>query len=329
MRVLLRADAGAAIGAGHLARCVALAEEAVRRRHPVVLCGEVGGAGWLARRLDELGVPVVPATGPLGAQVRELAADVVVVDHYSLGGDLRGEVNAAGATLVSIEDGPFGRRAADVVVDANLTSRARPEDGTPVVVRGPRFAPLREAVLAARARRAAGVPVGDVARVVVVLGGSSAGKAVSAVLTALAGTGHRLEVEAISASGGVDVPATAAHQRITVHPPRPDLPELLAGADLVVSAAGVTLLELCCLGVPMALLRLADNQAAGYRAAVERGLAVGLGDAGALVAKPSGAVETLRALIADRERLARLGALAAATVDGRGARRILDAVRGK
>lgn len=303
--LLLRADAGPAIGVGHLSRCVALAEAALSRGWRVALCGDVGSAGWLAGNL-----PVLPA-GDLAEQAK--GADAVFVDHYGLG-----ELPAIRdvTTLVSIEDGQFGRRAADVVVDANLTSAPRPVDGSPVVLTGPRYAPLRAEVRSARAARQAG---GSPPNVVVVMGGGAAGEPVAAALTALRDTGVPMNVRAIS-SAVVPVPDAAPGQRLTVEGPTTGLPALFASADLVVSAAGVTLLELCCIGVPTALVQLADNQAAGYAAALERGLAAGLGT------DPRRSTETLRALLLDADRRAALAATARSTVDGWGASRILDAI---
>ena len=146
--LLLRADAGPSIGVGHLSRCVALAEAAVARGWRVHLAGSVQGADWLLARLSALDVPVVAATDLTAGD-----PDVVVVDHYGIG-ELP-EVRAA-ARLVSFEDGDFGRRAADVVVDANLAPAVRPADGSPLVLAGPRFAPLRSDVVAARRRGSPG-----------------------------------------------------------------------------------------------------------------------------------------------------------------------------
>lgn len=308
--LLLRADANPAIGVGHLSRCVAFADAALARGWHVVLAGTLTGADWLAARLS--GVDVV-APGPLAAQAAELGADVVLVDNYALGElpDVRDV-----ARLVSMEDGPFGRRAADVVVDANLAPLPRPADGSPMVLTGPEFAPLRKEVVGARgASRIAADPP----EVVVAMGGGAAAEAVTAALVALRDTGLPMNVRAISPYT-IDV-APGEGQRFTVSRPTPALPSVLAQADLVVSAAGVTLLELCCLGVPAALVQLTDNQALGYRAAVSGGLAAGLGETADLV----DAAPRLRALLTDPEARAALGRTASSVVDGHGADRILDA----
>lgn len=286
--LLLRADATPATGVGHLSRCVALATAARSRGWDVALCGSFTAGRWLLGAL-----PVVSAPEP---------ADAVVVDHYGI------DRFDADGLVVSMEDGEFGRRRADIVVDANLYVGPRPDDGSPVVLRGPAYAPLRAEILDARFARTGGaVPP----KVVVVMGGGAAPSSVAAALTALRDTGVPAEVVAISAA---PVPG------FEVTPPTPDLPSLFAAADLVVSAAGVTLLELCCIGVPTALVQVADNQAVGYGAAVEQGVAAGLGT------DPRAHVALLRTLLADASVRKALGDKARTTVDGRGADRILDAM---
>jgi spore coat polysaccharide biosynthesis predicted glycosyltransferase SpsG/ribosomal protein S18 acetylase RimI-like enzyme len=286
--LVLRADATPSTGVGHLSRCVALATAARARGWNVALCGTFTAGQWL---LGDLPV------------VEELPkADVVLIDHYGLD-----NVSLPSLT-VSMEDGEFGRRRADIVVDANLYTAQRPEDGTPVVLRGPTYAPLRAEIREARATRGGGATP---PKVVVVMGGGAAPSAVAAAVAALRETGVPASVLAVSAT---PVPG------VEVIPPTPNLPSLFAEADLVLSAAGVTLLELCCIGTPAALVQIADNQAAGYKAAVNQGLAAGLGT------DPREHIETLRTLLLDHNHRESLGAKAKTVVDGRGADRILDAM---
>lgn len=310
--LLLRADGGPSTGVGHLARCLAFAEAAVGRGWETVLAGDLGGATWLAERFAALEVPVRPAPADLAA---DLAADVVLVDHYGVG-----ELPAvrARSRLVSVEDGRFGRRAADVVVDPSLAQATRPPDGSTVYLAGPRFVPVRADVVAARRARTGAA--GDPPRVVVVMGGGAAAPTVAAALTALRDTRLPMSVRAVAA-GEVPLPDPAPGQHFTAGPPTPALPGLLAGADLAVSAAGVTLTELCCIGVPAAIVRLVDNQATGYRTALDLSLAAGLGTPADLPA----ASGTLHDLLRDPDRRAALARAGAATVDGDGPARVLDA----
>jgi spore coat polysaccharide biosynthesis predicted glycosyltransferase SpsG/RimJ/RimL family protein N-acetyltransferase len=254
----------------------------------VALCGTFTAGQWLIGDL-----PVIPALVP---------ADVVLIDHYEL------NPPTLPSLTVSMEDGEYGRRRADIVVDANVYTTPRPDDGSPVVLRGPAYAPLRAEIRAARQARTAG---STPPKVVVVMGGGAAPSSVAAAVTALQATGVPAEVVAISS---VPVPG------VDVISPTPKLPELFASADLVVSAAGVTLLELCCVGVPAALVQIADNQAAGYQAAVSQGLTAGLGT------DPRDHVDVLRHLLLDENARKALGQKAMAAVDGQGAERILNAI---
>ncbi|MDQ3577043.1 MAG: spore coat protein [Actinomycetota bacterium] len=306
----LRADAGPGLGLGHLARCVAYAEEAVNRGWQVNLIGDLVGGAGLRTRLRDLGVPVLPSEC-----FPHIESDVVLIDHYGVGTVDR-------PFVVSMEDGPYGRRRADVVVDCGLAPMARPDDGSPIVLTGPQFAPLRANVRAARVTRATNS--GDApARVTVVMGGGDSTVAVEAALTALRATGLPLDVLAVS-TGEVRLPVPLPEQTFSQCGPRDDLPTVFANSDLVVSAAGVTMLELCCIGVPMAVLTTAGNQRRTYTEAVRQGIAVGLGAIEDW--DVSVAAHALSVALRDPIAMRSVSTTAAATVDGEGARRVLDKI---
>jgi spore coat polysaccharide biosynthesis predicted glycosyltransferase SpsG len=312
VRLLLRADASPSIGAGHIARVIAYAERAVTRGWSVHFSGLVDNAEWLAARFAELGVPCLPPV-PLGP-----GYDAVLVDHYGLG-DVREEVNAAGALLVSIEDDVFGRRPADIVVDSGFAPGPRPDDGSDVLLRGVAYAPLREAVV--RTRR---VPSEPPLHVTVVLGGGAEwAETVGLLLRALRDTELPFVVDAL-VRGEPVLPSPRPGQTIRVSPPSPALLDILATTDVAVSASGVTFVELCCLGVPTAAVQLVDNQEAGYRAALDLGLAAGLGSARTLADRLPEVTGVLRALLSDASLRGALSATASSTVDGRGVDRVLD-----
>jgi spore coat polysaccharide biosynthesis predicted glycosyltransferase SpsG len=122
-------------------------------------------------------------------------------------------------------------------------------------------------------------------------------------------------------------------QRLRPIPPTDDLPALITAADLVVSAAGTSTWELCCLGAPAALVCVVENQRESYHRVIAAGVAAGLGELPRLTDPgPAGAqarqeARTTRGdLLADPGRRATLAARAWATVDGRGRSRVADAV---
>ncbi|MEV1294395.1 GNAT family N-acetyltransferase [Pseudonocardia sp. NPDC049635] len=335
MRLLLRCDAGRSTGVGHAVRCAAVAEAAAAAGHEVLWSGRLDGLAWLwaglagadGHRPPGTVLPPADDAGSLAGLAGEHRADAVHVDHYLLGDDLRGPLNSAGIVLCTVEDFTTGRRPGDVVVDPNLGAdgHPRPDDGSGLLLRGPAYAPLRAAVRRARRERDAARPAGRPPRVLVVMGGTDAAGLLPRVVAALDAAGAPAEVDVVVPPGRSPRLPAAGPARFRPVAPLPDLPAAMAGADLVVSAAGTTVWELCCVGVPMALVRAADNQAEGYRTVVASGAAAGLGGIDDL-AEPEPAGAVLRALLTDPDRRAALARRARTVVDGEGAGRIVDAV---
>lgn len=114
-------------------------------------------------------------------------------------------------------------------------------------------------------------------------------------------------------------------QTVRPVPPTGSLPSLMTEANLVVSAAGISTWELCCLGAPAALVCVVDNQRASYTRVVQHGMAAGLGELPELTvagvpgrAARATAARTLHGLLSSPQRRASLAARAWSTVDGRG-----------
>ncbi len=304
LAVGLRCDADGARGVGHLARCAALAEEAVARGHDVTLMGRYDGqvADRLLAPLLALGVRVDP---------HARGVDILHTDAY----DAPEPVSNSAAVHSRMHDGAFGLGAADLLVDPTPGSDAAHgsagEPGPPYHLRGARYLPLRQAVVAARTARSEGTgssghrAAPSVPRrlvVTVVVGGTDPGRLRPALLAALAAT-------------GIDV---------DVRGPGPTLLADLVESDLVVTAAGTTLWEACVIGVPAAAVRAVDNQGPGYAEAVHRGAALGLGGP-AEVRDTAACSRQLAGLLADAERRQDLRLAGSALVDGLGAWRLVSA----
>jgi spore coat polysaccharide biosynthesis predicted glycosyltransferase SpsG len=338
MRFLLLCDGGGAMGVGHVIRSLALAEAAVAAGHDVVVAGHFEGS-FVQGQLAMAPVEVVQLAAPLADQdpqpvidlVSERRPDVLHVDSYEAPARLRelGEL-----VLSNVEDGTFGRRTADVVVDPTLGAElvARPDDGSTWLLRGSRYAPMRQRVIDARQLSKA---VGEVARrVLVVMGGTDPVGLAPAAVKLLASTGLALEVTVIAVGENAERARAAAHGSalsLSILAPVDDLAAMMRGQDLVVSAAGTSVWELCCIGVPMALIWAVDNQRDGYDRVVASGAALGLGgperaesDLGG--SEPSGhdrAVGLLRAVLTDSRARAGLARAGRDVVDGLGAWRVV------
>lgn len=299
MRLVICAASTAAAGAGHLARCLAVAEEARSRGWAVSMPRDPTAPLWLASLMEASGAQLIAPGPPLESMVRGTGA-VLLLDGYDFDSDLRARVHAVGGLLVNIEDGEYGRRPADLVLDPGICaeSRDRPDDGSGTVLRGAGFALIRRAIR--EPVRAPAVMGSAVSRVLVVMGGTDAAMLTDLVIDIIEGLGPGMRPE--MARGN-------------------ELGQQLAHADLVVSAAGVTALEACVVGTPMALIQVADNQALNYVELIRSGNAFGLGDAERVRTHPTEVAVELRRFLdgdihLDRKPL----------VDGKGASRLCDAI---
>jgi len=378
MRVLLRCDGGGPLGVGHVIRSLALAEAAVDAGHEVVVAGHFEGS-FLQGQLAAAPVEVAQLSAwaadgdlqPLIDLVRRLRPDVLHVDSYLAPDRLRVLVTSTGGgaglgdedptslVVSNMEDGTFGRRPADVVVDPTFGAElsARPADGTPWLLRGSRYTPVRQRVIDARRRasddrasddrasdhrasdhRASDDRgpddnvggVGQVARsVLVVMGGTDPVGLAPGAVELLARTGLALEVTAIAVGENAErVRAAAQGSRLSLNvlAPVDDLAAMMSAHDLVISAAGTSIWELCCIGVPTAVAWAVDNQREGYERVVAAGAAIGL--CGPELGRyelggDERAVDRLKRALTDPEVRARLVRAGRQIVDGLGAWRVV------
>lgn len=308
---------------GHLMRSLALAEEAIARGWDVTVLGDLSPA---AQDLTQHVVPSITLRPvPRDACARALAdagpVAVLHLDTYWLS-----EVPGTAASIISnMQDASYGVLTTDLSIDANLGAECRPPGGggSRHYLLGVDAVPIRRQVRDRRQDRSVrpGPP-----RVLVVLGGTDPQRLTTRVVEAL---GDLLDDVALTVvcpdSQRTDVDRVVGARRgtTTVVPFLPDLPRTASEHDLVVSAAGTSVWDFACLGVPMALVCAVDNQLPGYRAVLGSGIALGLGE------PPHADLEerigALAGLLQSPGRLAALRDAGRRLVDGRGAWRIVSA----
>jgi len=348
MRVLLGCDGGGGLGVGHVMRSLALAEAAVAAGHDVVVAGQFEGS-FLNAQLAAAPVEVAPLSVRMADPdlhgfldlVQRLRPDVVHIDSYGTPGRLAEMLASARVEVVlsNVEDGTFGRRPADVVIDPTLGAErvARPRDGTTWLLRGSRYTPVRRRVIEAGRKSGRGSsdavaaslgatePEGQVGHsVLVVMGGTDPMGLAPLAVGLLARTGLALEVTVIAGDENAGPARTAAEGSLlslNVLAPVNDLPALMSSHDLVISAAGTSVWELCCIGVPAAVVWAVDNQREGYDQVVAAGAAIGLGGPG--FGADEHAVDLLTRALTDSRLRAGLVRAGRQVVDGLGAWRVV------
>lgn len=242
--------------------------------------------------------------------------DVVVFDGYGFTGDHHRSARACAATVAAIDDTGGGRYDVDVVVNPNPASPSgyTVEGGTRLLI-GPRYALLR------REFRIPRPPRSDGGGLLLTFGGTDPA-GLGRRVTDLLASWCPFERVRLVIGPGASINDVSPHQWLETvcDPPAPAA--VFHGADAAISAAGSTTWELLALGVPVALVRVADNQRVVVEGAVAAGAALDAGTAESLE-------ETLPSAL---ERLARpavrhaLSAAGHQLVDGHGAERVFSAL---
>lgn len=337
-RIGIRCDVGQSIGVGHLMRCAALAEEMIQRGWHVEFCTNADSVSIAKARLTELGCEWRPALDTPAEHIvwaTRSSLDATVFDSYILGSTVSLELSRMMPTLAFI-DGHARGQSAHIYVDQNYGAERMPWNpadsagrcrerlaGSEYAVLADRFLRLR----AASARRSKARH--DALSVVVLLGGTDSKGLGQTVIDGIS----RCEVPLnVSVFGGRCGGSTGNQldrnpQAIRHIAPTLDLGRLLVNADLVVSAAGSSLWELCLLGKPVAALAVALNQVPAYGRLVADGVVFGLGDASSKRLNPARVAHGLETVLIDRNLRELLADRAYRVVDGGGKVRVVDALK--
>lgn len=340
--LLIRADASTEIGSGHLMRCLALAQA----------WQETGGAvcfalAWptptLETRLQAEGMTVVHLTDIAVGSSADADATIalaqqrnvewVVVDGYHFDAAYQRQIKQAGLSLLFIDDYAHASHYyADIVLNQNIYARAEMYASREPYTRlllGTEYALLRREFWAWRDWQR---PISDKARKILVsLGGGDPDNMTLTVIQAL----QQLPDDdwtAIVLVGGQNphyhelATAVANDPRIQLRQNATNVPELMAWADIAVSASGSSSWELCFMGVPTLLIVLAENQ---------RPIAKGLANQRAIIdmgwhrsLQPMHIAQSLQLILSDLDKRQQFSQTGRRLVDSAGAKAVAMQLQG-
>lgn len=336
MKVYFRADASRTLGAGHVMRCLTLADElAGRGARCRFLCRETDGHLGALIQARGHGLDWIPDLADWRADAAACQAvldrtgvgqvDWLVVDHYQLDRDWEQALASRAARLLVLDDMADRPHLCQILLDQNLQPPGR---YTPWVapdcscLLGPEYALLRPGFR--RHRPGSPRQPKQVTRLLVFFGGGDESNETGKVLEALPGLPVAVDVVIGGAHARKDaladhcasLPGCRAHFQVD------DMAALMARADLALGATGASTWERACLGLPALVVSVADNQHSIARAGQEAGLHTWLG--------PAWEVDTAawraaldRALV-DPSGLAFQSAAGLDRVDGLGSARVAD-----
>ena len=297
---LFRCDASALIGAGHVMRCLALAEW-------------LREAGWrIAFAVGKETVPTVPALAASGFRVcvlndedpepealREQAsgrADLLVVDHYKRDVAFETSCRSFASKILVLDDATGRNHDCDIVVDAAASNEECYAGQVPAharVLTGLAYALVRRSFVAHREMSLARRDGRQVQEILVSCGATDPGNATTAALESLDYVAKNISSIVVLSSRAphVDTVRKQLHGKARLLTDVQDMAELMTNADLAIGASGSTAYERAVVGLPSILVTVADNQRGIARRMTEGEAAL---DGGAL---DRGLVTRLRALV--------------------------------
>jgi UDP-2,4-diacetamido-2,4,6-trideoxy-beta-L-altropyranose hydrolase len=336
---MFRADASVTIGAGHVTRCLALADGLSARGFQVGFatmpcsmetvprlqtCGHDLMILDSSHSLDTNALPSAWANG----------CDLLVVDDYDLPVEFETACRGWARSIMVIDDAAKRSHDCDILLDP-LPAGPDSDDVGRVpahceTLRGPRFALLRplfpasrQATLAARSTRQYG------SKLFISFGGVDARNLTGRVLERLSARGVTADIDIAigGASPNVDAArelASGSALSVALHVDSDDVAGLMARADVAIGAAGSMSWERCCMGLPTVAVVVADNQQPIADLLRNSGAAIiASGDDNGIEDVIAAQTETL---LGDRAMRSRLSKAAAELCDGLGLERVLDAL---
>lgn len=355
MPILIRTDASAAIGSGHVFRCLALADRLrilgrrpvfAARTMPPSLAARIAGAGFPLEILppadgqndnDAPHAHWLKSTWQADADACQtlaaaIDADIVVVDHYALGAGWEAAVAQGRRSVAVLDDLADRPHRSDLLVDPTLdeTAALRYQDLTNDGCHhlfGPAFVILRDAFRTPVRRPAKATEAAAGLHWLVAFGGVDAARLTVRALDALVLASGPTDCATIVIGGENPARSSLEHMahahgwRVFVN--APEMAPLMAAADIAIGAGGLGLWERLATGLPSLAVIAADNQRTQVQGANAAGLAVGLDAAGLDDRTFADAAATLAIDAARRSAMAAHGQ---ASVDGLGAERVAEAV---
>jgi UDP-2,4-diacetamido-2,4,6-trideoxy-beta-L-altropyranose hydrolase len=339
--LLIRADANSRIGAGHVMRCIALGQEWMNN-HGSVLFATNCASTALVNRLKNQGAEVIPVdeSHPEPGDWRitskvlsDYPVSWVVLDGYHFDAKYQLKIKDAGRQLLVIDDmAHLDHYHADILVNQNIHAHELHYLSEPFTQKllGTDYVLLRKEFLSWKGY-ARNIP--DIARnILVTMGGSDPDNISLQIIKAL----DSIEVSDLNVK--VIIGPTNPHSSILLkaaeHSPLAitplsdvdDMPELMAWADLAVSAGGSTCWELAFMGLPSLIIVAAENQRPIAEWLDTSRAVINLGNSPMIT--PSVLSSSLKSIITDAQRRALLSRQSQEIVDGNGASRVVGHMHG-
>ena len=337
--LIIRADANERMGTGHIMRCIALAQEWVKQKGTIEFICCLSN-NTLLQKLQSLDFGVCPiekscpdpldiTTTLLKATQKKAAA--VVVDGYHFTPGYHEKIRAEKNRLMVIDDYnhlPFYH--ADILLNQNMETNTIPYNTLPGTIKllGSDFILLRDEFLSVK--RQPVQKTGGATNILVTMGGSDPDNVTLKVVRALnLISAGKLKIKIVLGPGNLHRESVNGQAKGSIHDIQvifntPNMPGLMAWADMAVCAGGGTAWELLYFNIPSVFLVIADNQEKAVRhiAKANAGISAGRHD----IVSLKEMAQKIRWLIEDESARKTIIHNCQSLIDGKGRARVVSAL---
>ena len=315
MRYVLRADASQSIGAGHVMRSSAIAEELIARGKDVIFVGQISDLPWVAERIASLGFSLI-LNNPIEL-ISNPEFDVLLLDSYEIDNNDAFINPKNWLHIIAVVDKLTPNYCCTLRIHPGLDSHWVGNSKIPILA-GPSYIPFRSSL--SRNIHVASQEQHKL-KIAVVAGGSDPHGLVNEIVKILLPILEPFEVFLFSNST-FDTPLDTRFFSIEVGQ---QLDELTKNVDLVLTTSSTSSLEFLARGLCVGVVCAVDNQEQYYSSLGELGVAAQIGfrnlDNAWELDK-----EKIYSLITSRELRGSLLAKAKGLLDFKGASRIVDTI---
>lgn len=312
MRIVFRADATPQIGAGHVMRLAAIAEEAIGRDVECFFVGEIRDVEWLEKYVHEIGFSKI--LGPESISLVMSTESVLILDSYRIPVNDPSLNVKKWKNIVLIADVQTPNYSANLIVFPSFGSIILPQENS-YVLSGPKVIPFRKSI-----SKPGKTVISSNPRILIFGGGTDQFGMAPRIANEIQQKYQYSEANFIYHDS---TEIESMDSRFRVFPFGNSLDALINHSDIVITSASTSSFEVLAQGIPTGIIRLIDNQDQNFETLSQSGLASRIG-----IRSNEGEwsffTQALHKLIEDREYRKGLSQVNSEIFDFQGASRILN-----
>ena len=333
--VLIRADANEQLGTGHVMRCLSIARVFAKKGEQVLFVtadhrgdGLIQQNGFSSICLDSEWTNMDGETDALKMLIRKKYPTLLLVDSYYVTDKYLASLSECVKT-VYMDDLNSAKWNVDALINYNIFSSifdyAAYEGTRTKLLLSPKYAPLRDEFRACPKHQ-----IKSVTDILVSAGGADperiTEKMIEGVCPEYPEINFHFIVGALNPRLDEIKKLAESKKNAFLHINEKHMSDLMKSCDMAISAAGITLYELCACGTPTITYSLADNQIAAANAFDLSGLMKNVGDCRNNNHFIEILGDSLDSLIANKKEREIMSIKMQSAVEGRGADLIADEI---